>query len=190
MLFTWPYDTVYMLVAIWTVWPERHIRRRSRLLPLVQDRRSSRVINIGGACGALTAMLLAWVIPSAAMPAPYFLFWAGVGAIVASSLLRRHCVRMLGESFTAVVHVVAGQAVVERGAYRWIRHPAYSAGALAYVGVGLALGNWASLVVLLATCSAIYTYRVGVEERALVATLGEAYQAYMRRTKRFIPFLY
>ena len=31
--------------------------------------------------------------------------------------------------------------------------------------------------------------RVRVEEKALLATLGEPYRAYMARTKRFIPFV-
>lgn len=34
-----------------------------------------------------------------------------------------------------------------------------------------------------------YAYRITVEERALAADLGEAYRAYLRRTKRLIPFL-
>jgi protein-S-isoprenylcysteine O-methyltransferase Ste14 len=34
-----------------------------------------------------------------------------------------------------------------------------------------------------------YGYRVSVEERALVAVLGDRYRAYMRRTKRFVPFV-
>ena len=33
-------------------------------------------------------------------------------------------------------------------------------------------------------------YRVAVEERALLATLGDPYAAYLRRTKRFIPGLF
>ncbi len=39
-------------------------------------------------------------------------------------------------------------------------------------------------------CMAIaYSYRIGVEERALVAALGEPYMQYMQRTHRIIPFL-
>jgi protein-S-isoprenylcysteine O-methyltransferase Ste14 len=34
-----------------------------------------------------------------------------------------------------------------------------------------------------------YWYRIRVEERALVEGLGEAYRAYMRRTKRIIPYI-
>lgn len=91
--------------------------------------------------------------------------------------------------FTAVVIVVPGQQVVERGAYRWVRHPSYSAGALLFAGMTLALGNWVSVAIALTAAVLTYSYRVRVEERALLETLGEPYRAYMRRTKRFIPMV-
>ena len=96
---------------------------------------------------------------------------------------------MLGPSFTAVVVVIPGQQIVERGAYRWVRHPSYSAGALMMGGMTLALGNWVSLLVVLGAVVATYAYRARIEEHALIATLGEPYLAYMQRTKRFIPMM-
>jgi protein-S-isoprenylcysteine O-methyltransferase Ste14 len=45
--------------------------------------------------------------------------------------------------------------------------------------------------VLLAVASfAVYGYRIGVEERALVAAIGEPYREFMRTRRRFIPFIY
>jgi protein-S-isoprenylcysteine O-methyltransferase Ste14 len=57
------------------------------------------------------------------------------------------------------------------------------------LGIGSALGNWAGLLVLVAAVTIAYGYRVSVEERALVAVLGDRYRAYMRRTTRFVPFV-
>jgi protein-S-isoprenylcysteine O-methyltransferase Ste14 len=86
--------------------------------------------------------------------------------------------------------VVDGQTVIQEGAYRWVRHPSYTGGMLMYLGTGLALTNWLSAVILTAMGAAGYAYRVHVEERALATTLGEQYQDYMRRTKRFLPFVF
>jgi protein-S-isoprenylcysteine O-methyltransferase Ste14 len=86
--------------------------------------------------------------------------------------------------------VSAGQTVVQAGPYRFIRHPAYSGSLLTVLGLGLALGNWASLAAILAGALAGYTYRVSVEERALREALGQPYLDYMRRTRRFIPFIF
>jgi protein-S-isoprenylcysteine O-methyltransferase Ste14 len=87
------------------------------------------------------------------------------------------------------VRVTPDQTLIERGAYRWVRHPSYTAGLLIMTGSGLALGNWVSLLVLVFVTPSIYAYRVVVEERALTAVMGEEYRQYMRRTKRFIPFV-
>lgn len=97
---------------------------------------------------------------------------------------------MLGTSFTGAVIVKPDQAVVEHGAYRYVRHPSYTAGALLFAGIGMALANWLSLAVLLLSSALVYAYRVRVEETALVAVIGEPYRQYMSRTKRFIPFVF
>lgn len=40
------------------------------------------------------------------------------------------------------------------------------------------------------TVAGVYGYRVIVEERALETTIGDPYRGYMRRTTRFVPFLF
>jgi protein-S-isoprenylcysteine O-methyltransferase Ste14 len=97
---------------------------------------------------------------------------------------------MLGKHFTGNVKASADQPVIERGAYRWVRHPSYTGGFLMYLGTGLALTNWMSAIVITFAGSVAYFYRVRVEERALQANLGSRYQEYMRRTKRFVPFVF
>jgi protein-S-isoprenylcysteine O-methyltransferase Ste14 len=123
-------------------------------------------------------------ISAAALP----IYLVGVAFVAAGGLLRRHCFRMLGDSFTFDVRVAPGQQVVERGAYRYIRHPSYSAGLLLFLGIGLALDNWISLAAA-ALVLIGYAYRIRVEERALLAGLGSPYAEYMKRTRRLIPFV-
>ncbi len=117
-------------------------------------------------------------------------FAGGLITLLCGSLLRRHCWRMLGKHFTGNVKASADQPVIERGAYRWVRHPSYTGGFLMYLGTGLALTNWMSAIVITFAGSVAYFYRVRVEERALQANLGSRYQEYMRRTKRFVPFVF
>jgi len=80
--------------------------------------------------------------------------------------------------------------VIEAGAYRWVRHPSYAGGMLMYIGTGLALTNWLSVLIIAVAGALGYIYRVHVEERALLAHLGARYEQYMRRTKRFVPFVF
>lgn len=189
-VFTWPYALVFWAVFIWAFAPEFRIVRRADEQLSPQDAHSKRVIEAGQALAAFAAFAIAATVPTAALPHRLWFFAAGVCTIIAGSLLRRHCFRMLGQSFTGAVIVKPDQAVIEQGAYRYVRHPSYTAGALLFAGIGMALANWLSLAVLFLSTVLVYAYRVRVEESALVAVIGEPYRIYMRRTKRFIPFLF
>lgn len=136
------------------------------------------------------AFALATLAPAGAIPHPVLFFWIGVAALLAGSLFRFHCRRMLGSRFTGAVIVSAGHEIIERGAYRYVRHPSYTGALVMFFGIGLALGNWISLAILVALVAISFLYRVNVEERALVAVVGDPYRAYVQRTKRFVPFLY
>src|SRR5262249_26989396 len=155
-----------------------------------QDAGSKRMILAGQGLAMFAAFLIAARVRSASFPHPLACFWIGLALIVAGSRLRRHCFRMLGTSFTGAVIVRPDQTVVERRAYRYIRHPSYTAGAILFLGVGLALGNWIGLALLMTVVAIVYAYRVHVEERALVETIGDPYRTYIGRTKRFVPFLF
>lgn len=58
-----------------------------------------------------------------------------------------------------------------------------------FTGIGLALGSWISVAILFLVHCCLCGIRVAVEEKALLATLGEPHREYMSRTKRFIPFV-
>jgi protein-S-isoprenylcysteine O-methyltransferase Ste14 len=152
-----------------------------------------RVVLWAGALAIPLSFTFAGLLRSAAMTTDAHalpVYVAGVALVLAGGLLRRHCFKMLGSSFTYDVRVSTGQTVVERGAYRFVRHPSYTAGLLLFAGIGLALGNWASLAVSVIPLGFAYGYRISVEERALLAALGPAYADYMRRTYRLIPFVF
>jgi protein-S-isoprenylcysteine O-methyltransferase Ste14 len=191
VIYTWPYALFFWAAFVWAFAPEfRIVTRRQEPSATPQDANSKRLIAIGQGLGGFAAFGFAAAVPSAALSHRMWAFWIGLITLIAGSLLRRHCWRMLGSSFTGAVIVTQDQAVVERGAYRYIRHPSYTAGAIMFLGIGLALGNWISVALLLGADLIVYGYRVGVEERALVAVIGDPYRRYMNRTKRFVPFLF
>lgn len=115
------------------------------------------------------------------------LFWLGIGCLLGGVAFRWYAIRVLGRFFTRDVATQTGQTVVDHGPYRRIRHPAYSGTMLSLLGLGLTLGNWLALLLVLAGGIGGLLYRVRVEERALLEALGEPYRAYMARTRRFIP---
>jgi protein-S-isoprenylcysteine O-methyltransferase Ste14 len=58
------------------------------------------------------------------------------------------------------VRVHPDQTVVERGPYRWVRHPSYTGLIMTFVGIGLALGNWAALALLVVVPTAGLVVRI------------------------------
>jgi len=118
-----------------------------------------------------------------------WVFFSGIGLILAGVAFRWWAIAALGKFFTFDVAVQFSQKVVDSGPYRYIRHPSYTGALMTQVGIGLALGNWAGLIALLGCMAIAYSYRISVEEKALVAALGEPYKQYMQRTRRIIPFL-
>jgi protein-S-isoprenylcysteine O-methyltransferase Ste14 len=79
--------------------------------------------------------------------------------LISGGLLRHHCFRVLGTFFTGAVTIQADHRVIESGAYRWVRHPSYSAALLVVLGIALCLGNWLSVVVSFAIAFLAYSYR-------------------------------
>jgi protein-S-isoprenylcysteine O-methyltransferase Ste14 len=137
------------------------------------------------------AFAFAFLLPQAAIVWHRALvFWIGLALMLAGMGFRYYAIRTLGHFFTFDVAVHTGQSVVERGPYRYIRHPSYTGGLITLTGVGVALGNWASIGALLAVMAAAYDYRIRAEETALLSSLGAPYESYRSRTKRIIPFVF
>jgi protein-S-isoprenylcysteine O-methyltransferase Ste14 len=131
-----------------------------------------------------------YVVPRAAIERMRTeIFFVGIVLIWLGIAFRYYAMRVLGRYFTFDVAVHAGQTVIEAGPYRFIRHPSYSGALITLIGFGLAFGNWAGLVALLACAGIGYAYRIHVEESALIVELGDPYKEYMRRTRRIVPFV-
>jgi protein-S-isoprenylcysteine O-methyltransferase Ste14 len=139
--------------------------------------------------GVAIGFALAFAVPAAAFTSGRRpLFYVGIALMVVGLGFRWYSIRVLGKSFTYVVHTRPDQQVIQAGPYRWIRHPSYTGALLTILGVLVALTNPLSLLGLIPPLIG-YAYRIRVEERALTRDLGEPYVAYMRRTKRLVPFL-
>ncbi|WP_230208208.1 isoprenylcysteine carboxylmethyltransferase family protein [Microlunatus sp. Gsoil 973] len=115
-----------------------------------------------------------------------------IGAVVGwlGLLLRWWAFVALGRYFTTVVQVSADQPIIDRGPYRFVRHPGYSGLIVAFLGCGLMLGNWAAAVISAALIAAGLIVRLLREERALVAMRGSAYRDYAKGRARLLPFIW
>ena len=115
------------------------------------------------------------------------LYGCGVALMAVGIAVRQWAVVLLGASFTVDVRVHEDQRVVDRGPYRLVRHPSSTGMLLTFAGIGLALGNGCSIA-----CAALVplvgiVLRIRVEERVLLAELGEPYRAYAAGRARLVP---
>jgi len=103
--------------------------------------------------------------------------------------IRWAAILTLGRFFTVNVATQHQQHVIQTGLYRFVRHPSYAGLLLCFVGLGVYLASWLSLVVLLIPITAAVANRIVKEEAVLLAALGTPYAEYCARTKRLIPGL-
>lgn len=96
----------------------------------------------------------------------------------------------LGRNFSLEVVIYRGHQLVERGPYKFIRHPMYTALILASVGLGLMAQSWVAVTIIAIVDTTAVWYRVRVEEKALIAEFGEQYRSYSKRVKRLIPYIF
>jgi protein-S-isoprenylcysteine O-methyltransferase len=155
------------------------------------DQGSRTVIGISLWSGVLLAFLAAWAVPAAHIPGRVWplllgglvLMWGGIA-------LRVWAVRTLGPLFCTVVVIQDDHRLITTGPYRLLRHPSYAGSLLTLAGIGLALGNWLSLLVAVLGALIGFTRRIPVEEAVLQTRFGDEYTAYTRRTWRLVPLIW
>jgi protein-S-isoprenylcysteine O-methyltransferase Ste14 len=146
---------------------------------------ASIILGISGA--ALTNGISSFIFPGGKTAA---IFWIGILIIALGFALRIWAVTTLGKSFRTTVETNVDQKVIKSGPYRLIRHPSYSGILLFCLGYGIAVQNWLSLLVAVVLPLSALLYRIQVEEKALVASLGTEYETYLRSTKKLIPWVW
>lgn len=96
--------------------------------------------------------------------------WAALIVALASQGLRWWCIGTLGPRWNTRVIVVPGLPLIDRGPYRWLRHPNYLAVVAEGVALPLVHSAWiTALTFTVLNAILLLRFRIPVEERALVA---------------------
>jgi protein-S-isoprenylcysteine O-methyltransferase len=156
----------------------------------VQDRGSLTLLWVVIVASVTLAFNLAYLLPAAAMNAGPVLQILGIMLFAAGLAIRWYAIVRLGRFFTVNVAIAADHRLIDTGPYRLVRHPSYTGALMAFVGLGLCLGNWASLAAIVVPIVLVFLRRMHIEEAALLQAFGDQYRDYMRRTKRLIPAIY
>jgi protein-S-isoprenylcysteine O-methyltransferase Ste14 len=168
------------------------IRSRREARAKNRNSRGSGYLNFIGIILGLTAAVNLSGIHRFCFPGGkrIILYFIGLALMVIGFLIRIWAIRVLGDYFSASLETKPGQQVVKHGPYRLIRHPSYAGALLLCCGFGLAQQNWLSLAAAVVLPLIAFIYRITVEERLLISSLGSEYREYQRHTKRLIPWIW
>jgi methyltransferase len=119
------------------------------------------VLHTGLLVGALVE---AWVRQP---DVPAWLAWSMTLVVLASQALRWWCIATLGRRWNTRVIVVPGMPPVDRGPYRWLRHPNYVAVVVEGAALPLVHAAWITALVFTVLNAGLLAVRIRVEEQAL-----------------------
>lgn len=113
--------------------------------------------------------------------------WIGTAVMVVALWLFWRTHTDLGLNWSMTLEVRKGHELVRNGVYRRMRHPMYAAILLFGVAQALMLPNWIAGFSALVSFLPMYVVRTPREERLMIETFGDEYEAYMAETWRVFP---
>jgi protein-S-isoprenylcysteine O-methyltransferase Ste14 len=155
-----------------------------------RDRGSLIVLRICVIPAIILLVLSPRIAPAAEIRPPLVSVIAGIVIFSAGEAMRVSAKVALGRYFTYTVQTSSDQPVITSGPYRILRHPSYTGILLIVIGAGAVWGNWFGLGALTLMTLAGVSYRIHVEENALLEELGDRYRSYAEHHKRLIPFVW
>jgi protein-S-isoprenylcysteine O-methyltransferase Ste14 len=112
--------------------------------------------------------------------------WLGAALLVAGAAFAAWGRRTFSAAGTTIKPFERTYELVESGPFRFTRNPMYLGLVTMSTGVALTMGTPGPWLVTLAFALLLRFRFIRNEERALVASLGEPYEQYRRRVRRWI----
>jgi protein-S-isoprenylcysteine O-methyltransferase Ste14 len=101
--------------------------------------------------------------------------------------LRLSAIRRLGRFWSLQVEIRQEHCLVREGAYRFVRHPAYSAIIVEVLMIPVVANAWWSLALAVVTLVPLLVMRIRREEEAMVEKFGDTYREYQQEVGALIP---
>lgn len=115
---------------------------------------------------------------------------AGLVIILFGLVIRIWTRLIIGRMYSGYLRVKVGQVLVTDGPYRRVRHPGYTGFVIMALGLCIGYSSLLGLIAIPVLLLPGLAYRMGVEEKLLLAQFGSEYRAYIQKTRRLIPFVW
>jgi protein-S-isoprenylcysteine O-methyltransferase Ste14 len=123
------------------------------------------------------------------MPANAWHVPVGLAIMVAGTLLHIHARLHLGRNWSSKVMIKGDHQLVRSGAYRFIRHPIYTAIVMVALGTAVVSGRVLSLIGV-AVFAFAYVRKLQIEERMLGEEFGAEWQDYRAHSWALVPLVF
>jgi methyltransferase len=120
-----------------------------------------------------TGLLVACLVEAAHRPFFPALGWPMFALVLLAQALRWWCITVLGPRWNTRIVVVPGLPLVDRGPYRWMRHPNYVAVVLEGIALPLVHTAWITSLVFTVVNAGLLRVRVPAENLALAQALAQ-----------------
>jgi len=90
-----------------------------------------------------------------------------VAVVLATQALRWWCISTLGRRWNTRIVVIPGMPLVDRGPYRWLRHPNYVAVVVEGIALPMVHTAWITAVTFTLLNAVLLRVRIRAEEDAL-----------------------
>ncbi len=118
-----------------------------------------------------------------------FLFWS-IYLVLAGVILLKKSGKPVKYRYDKMLYRFEKTSeLVDHGIFRYVRHPLYAS--LLFLTWGIFLKNTSVPLFIVAVSSTVFLYFTALsDERECMAHFGNRYADYMKKSKRFIPFIF
>lgn len=184
----WAFTSLVAIVAVQRLWELLRSRRHERAL-LARGGREHARAQMPWMSALHGSWLLAMILEVVLLGRE-----ARIGLALAAGLvflvgqgLRLAAMSALGERWTVKVITLPGAPAVDRGIFRWLRHPNYLGVVLEIAALPLIHGAWLTALVWSAANALLLVLRIRAEEQAL--RTDNDYEVGLGDRPRFVPRL-
>ncbi|MFX0013423.1 MAG: methyltransferase family protein [Promethearchaeota archaeon] len=126
------------------------------------------------------------------IPSPIALMMSIIGnfVLISGGILMIWSRILLGPYGTPRIVIKDQHQLITHGIYRYIRHPLYLGYILFLFGYAFAFGSLFFSSLIIVFMLPLTKSRMDLEEKLLLANIGEKYSDYIKHTKRLIPWFY
>ena len=170
----WIFMGVFIVQMIIVMFADKHIRERSHVPKDARRNKLEKHIGIVANFVWLAAMCFSVFLP---LLLGTIWFIAGFSVFLAGVLLMVFA--------TSNFMTTPANQLIQKGVYRFSRHPMYLATFLICTGTGIATASWIFILlsILMAVC---FSYEARVEERYCIDQYKDQYRTYMNRVPRWL----